>query len=131
MTDVTGTWMLVRAIAFDTDGNRIRDPYGAENVIGRLVLTKDGRMAATLGDARKSVPAGQVREYSAYSGNYAFDGKRLVTRVDCASDPARMGSDQVRDVRFDGDLMVLRPPPTKYLDIVEQRELYWRRISAE
>jgi Lipocalin-like domain len=42
------------------------------------------------------------REYSSYCGNYTYDGKKLVTRVDAASDPNRIGSDQVHGVRFDG-----------------------------
>jgi hypothetical protein len=36
---------------------------------------------------------------------------RLVTNVYAASDPTRIGSEQGRDVRFEGDWMVLRPPP--------------------
>jgi len=40
--------------------------------------------------------AGVRREYSSYCGNYTFDGTRLVTRVDAASDPSRIDSDQVQ-----------------------------------
>ncbi len=51
-------------------------------------------------------------------------------RVDAASDPARVGTDQVRDVRFDGKLMVLRPPLRPYgSKPAEQRELYWEKIA--
>jgi hypothetical protein len=38
-----------------------------------------------------------------------YDGEELVTRVDAASDPSRIGSDQVRGVRFEGENMVLIP----------------------
>jgi hypothetical protein len=59
-----------------------------------------------------------------------FDGKQLVTRVDAASDPSRIGSDQVRDVRFEEGLMVLRPPARSYGGAAEQRELYWEKIAG-
>ena len=63
-------------------------------------------------DGRRELPTGVSREYSSYCGNYSFDGTRLITRVDAASDPGRIGSDQVRGVRFEGDQMILSPPPS-------------------
>lgn len=128
MTNVTGTWRLVRAVARDANGNELPAPYGG-HPMGRVVLGADGRMMAMTGDGRRELPAGATREYSTYCGNYAFDGRQLVTRVDAASDPARVGTDQVRDVRFEGDLMVLRPPLRPYGGQPEQRELYWERIA--
>ncbi len=86
--------------------------------------------AGFLCDARASLPDGVAREYSSYCGNYTFDGKTLVTRVDAASDPARMGTDQVRDVATEGNLMVLRPPLRSYDGAPEeQRVLWWEKIS--
>jgi hypothetical protein len=128
MSAVTGTWRLVRAVARDADGRELPPPYGGHGM-GRVVLGADGRMMAVLCDARPTIPDGGRREYASYCGNYTFDGKRLVTRVDAASDPARIGSDQVRDVRFEDGLMVLRPPLRSYGGGAEQRELYWERIA--
>ena len=76
-------------------------------------------------------PPTRSRAYSSYCGNYTFDGTRLITRVDAASDPARIGSDQVREVSFDGDRMILRPPPRQGEAGEEYRELTWERIAAE
>jgi len=53
-------------------------------------------MMSVVCDGRKELPAGVSREYSSYCGNYTYDGEKLVTRVDAASDPSRIGSDQVR-----------------------------------
>ena len=128
MDSVTGTWRLVRATARATDGTALPEPYGGKPS-GRVVLGADGRMMAVTCDGRRSIPAGQTREYNSYCGNYTFDGKQLVTRVDASSDPSRIGSDQVRDVRFEGTLMVLRPPPRAYGGTAQQRELYWERIA--
>ena len=64
-------------------------------------------------------------------GRYTFDGDRLVTRVDGASDPSRIGSDQVRGVHFEGERMVLSPPPRQTGAGEEYRELTWERLSDE
>src|ERR1700722_13627380 len=130
MTSVTGTWRLVRAIARDSEGRELPVPYGGQGM-GRLALGADGRMAAVLCDARRAIPDNGKREYSSYCGNYSFDGTRLVTRVDAASDPARLGSDQVREVSFAGDRMILKPPPRQTEAGEEHRELTWERIAAE
>jgi hypothetical protein len=128
MTSVTGTWRLVRAVSRDGDGNTLPVPYGGRGE-GRVMFGADGRMMAVLCDSRREIPGGGKREYSSYCGNYTFDGKQLITRVDAASDPERLGSDQVRDVRFEDGLMVLRPPARAYGGPVEQRELYWEKIA--
>lgn len=128
--DIIGTWRLLRADAFDGDGKPQAPPYGGAPM-GRLMLTGDGRMMAMTGDGRMHVPDGEVREYNTYAGNYRFDGKQLITRVDCCSNPAYMGTDQVRDVSEESGLLVLRPPVRAYPDRApEQRVLYWERISA-
>lgn len=128
MTSIVGTWRLVRAVARDTAGKELPAPYGGQPM-GRVVLGADGRMAAVVCDGRRELPPGEVRDYSSYCGNYTFDGARLVTRVDAASDSSRIGSDQVREVRFEGSLMVLRPPPRAYAGGMAQRELYWEKIA--
>ena len=129
MTDVIGTWKMVRATAHDGSGKALPAPYGGQGM-GRLVLGADGRMMALLCDARREIPNGEKREYGGYCGNYTYDGKQLITRVDGAADPARMGSDQVRGVRFEDGLMVLRPPFRGYGGAAEQREIYWEKIAA-
>ena len=73
------------------------------------------------------LPAGVRREYRSYCGNYTYDDER----VDAASDPSRIGSDQVRGVRFEGERMVLIPPPRLTGESEEHREITWERIAAE
>ncbi len=129
MSSIIGTWRLVRVEAFDADGKLRPGAYGGAPA-GRVMFTSDGRMMAMTGDKRRDVQAGEVREYNTYAGNYTFDGKRLVTRVDCCSNPAYMGSEQVRDVSHEGGLMVLKPPyRSQFGRPAEQRVLYWERIS--
>src|SRR5271165_1686788 len=100
MPSIVGTWKLAHATARDAAGAALPAPYGG-NGIGRVTFTGAGRMMSVVCDGRQELPAGSAREYSSYSGNYICDGWRLVTRVDAASDPSRIGSDQVRGVRFE------------------------------
>jgi hypothetical protein len=130
MRSIVGTWKLVAAKARDRNGNALPDPYGGKPM-GRVTFNAEGRMMAVTCDGRPDLPQGAGREYSSYIGSYSFDGSRLVTRVDGASDPSRIGTDQVRGVRFDGERMVLSPPP-RQTDSGEQfRELNWERIATD
>lgn len=131
MDAIIGTWQLVRTSSRSSDGKDLPPPFGGEKAMGRVVLTREGRMMSVVVDGRTELPDGATREYSSYCGSYTFDGKQLITRVDAASDPARMGTDQVRDVRFENDQMVLRPPPRPYGTGEECREIHWRKISDE
>ncbi|MGE0766951.1 MAG: lipocalin-like domain-containing protein [Hyphomicrobiaceae bacterium] len=126
---ITGTWKLVRTKAEAEDGSAGRPPFGGEQVIGRLVLDPSGRMMGAIMDGRTEIPVGQTRERSFYSGRYTYDGKQLVTRVDTSIDQDRIGSDQVRDVSFEGEYMVLRPPLRRYQGRMERHTLWWIKIS--
>lgn len=126
---IVGTWRLVKGVSIDGDRAPMPPPYGGDKAMARLVLNADGRMIAVLCDGRVDIPPGEARDYTSYCGAYTFDGARLSTRVDAASDPARMGTDQVREVRFEGDLMVLRPPPRQRNGKTEHRELFWKKIA--
>ena len=110
MPSIIGTWRLVKAESHDPGGKPLPTPYGGKGM-GRVTFNAEGRMAAVVVDGRPTLPPGTPRDYSSYCGNYTFDGARLVTRVDAASDPSRIGSNQVRGVSFDGERMILRPPP--------------------
>lgn len=125
-----GIWRLAGATAVDANGNKREVPYGPRGM-GLVTLTADGRMMAVLVDGRTSLAEGAKREYSSYCGNYTFDGSTLTTIVDAASDPNRMGSAQVRKVRFEGpDRMILQPPITEVAGVKVTRELAWERLSA-
>ena len=130
MRSIVGTWKLVAAAARDRDGKPLPEPYGGKG-LGRVMFTADGRMMAVTCDGRTDLPPATERAYSSYIGSYRFDGARLVTRVDGASDPSRIGSDQVRGVRFEGEHMVLSPPPRPSAGGEEYRELTWERIAEE
>jgi hypothetical protein len=118
-------WRLVASRAWAGD-LALDAPYGA-HPIGQIAF-HNGRMLAALcnGDAEPRVQGG--RNYSSYGGPYTFDGSTLETLVDVASDPARIGSRQVRAVEMLGPQMLLRPPARLYGDQLQRRELVWERV---
>jgi Lipocalin-like domain len=126
---IVGTWRLAMTRAHDDAGNPMHAPYGPVPM-GMVMFSADGRMAAVLCDARPQLPASEEdREYSSYCGNYTFDGTTLVTRVDAASDRSRLGGDQVRRVRFDGERLVLMPAPRPWRGVMQHREMFFERIA--
>jgi hypothetical protein len=127
-TNVVGVWRLVGGATTDPSGRKIAVPYGPRGM-GLVSLTADGRMMAVLVDGRPTLPHGGKREYSSYCGNYTFDGSTLITTVDAALDPARLGGQQIRKVRFEGERMILVPPDREEGGIMLHRELTWERVS--
>jgi hypothetical protein len=128
-TSIIGTWRLAMTRAHDDAGKPMHAPYGA-HPMGVVMFSADGRMVAVLCDARAQLPLGEEeREYSSYCGHYTFDGTTLVTRVDAASDRSRLGSDQLRRVRFEGDRLVLMPPPRLWRGVMQHREMFFERIA--
>jgi hypothetical protein len=97
MPSIVGTWKLIRATARDAAGAAMPSPYGP-TIMGRVVFAADGRMMSVVCDGRPELPAGSSRAYSSYCGNYSFDGRQLITRVDAASDASRLAA--IRCVEF-------------------------------
>jgi hypothetical protein len=129
MKDITGTWRLVTTRGRTDMGKPMHSPYGP-NPMGLVEFHSNVRMIAVLCDGRPQLPDDETeREYNSYCGNYTFDGEILVTRVDAASDHRRLGGDEVRRVPFDGDRLVLLPPPLPWRGTTQHRELVWERIA--
>src|SRR6516164_6329722 len=124
MQSIVDTWKFLHATARDAAGAARPLPYGGKP-LGRVTFTADGRTMSVVCDGRKELPAGVRREYSSYCGNHTYDDERPVTQVDTASDPTRIGSDQVRGARFEGERMVFIPPPRGTGESEEHREITW------
>ena len=110
MKDIVGIWRLLEAPSRDQDGTPMAPSYGPKPM-GIVTFNAEGRMACVLIDGRAEVPQEEgAREYTSYCGRYTIEGSTLVTKVDAANDPSRM-VDQVRSFRFEGERLVLTPPP--------------------
>jgi len=137
-TRLVGTWRLVSYETMEPDGSRGR-PYG--DAVGRLEYDDCGNMAGQVmrpGRPRVEVGEGaaqQVRAaylgYIAYFGTYeiAADGERVVHHVEGALNPAWVGGDQTRTLRFEGERLVLTADVPKAGAIVTH-VLTWERSPA-
>ncbi len=130
MPTITGHWRLVSTRAWTADGTPAPETYGPIP-LGIVTLTAEGRMLAVLSDGRPTLPPGTKRAYRSYIGAYTFDGTTLHTVVDGADTPDWLGSDQIRAARFEGRLMILRPPPRMIDGREIHRELAWERLVPE
>ena len=127
MDAVEGMWRLVASLARDEQGQLLDPPYGS-HPMGQLMFAY-GRMLAVLCSHDAAPAAGGPRLYSSYGGPYTFDGTVLRTTVDVASDPARIGSVQMRTiVLLEANRIAVRPPPRSRADRAEWRELLWERV---
>ena len=49
----------------------------------------------------------------AYAGTYTVEGNKVTHHLDVASDEGRVGSDQVRFFRLEGDVLTITTAPNK------------------
>jgi hypothetical protein len=125
---IVGTWRLKSTMGRDDAGKLLPPPYGPL-AMGLVVFAADGRMMTVLCDGRKTLAAGEPRQFMSYAGNYTFDGTMLSTRVDASSDASRVGGDQVRTVTFSDSLMTLAPPRRMFAGQMQHQELVWERVE--
>lgn len=123
-----GMWKLVDITNRDADGNVIRSSYGPKKM-GVITFNDDHRMMVVISDGREKLPSDRPREYVSYAGRYRFDGETVVTTIDCTSVPRiKIGSDQVRPARIEGNRVTLTAPPADIEGVINYRELTWEKI---
>ena len=135
---LVGNWSLVSYVTEHPDGSRGK-PYG--DAVGRLSYDEHGHMAGqVMRPGRLEVAPGQwgtqeVRSayagYIAYFGTYEVnDACDTVTHhVEGALNPGWVNGDQVRRMRFDGDLLILSTDVPKGGALV-RHTLTWRKLGC-
>lgn len=133
---LVGHWALVSYEGIAEDGTRTL-PFG--EAAGRLSYTAAGQMEGQVmrpGRAPVSFIDGETRRiraaytgYIAYFGTYVVseNGDTVTHHVEGALNPAWVGGQQVRRMRFDGDLLVLQTDVRKGEQTI-RHELTWRRL---
>jgi hypothetical protein len=126
MESLVGTWRLVGEEAWDSAGER-RAPLMGARPMGLATFNAEGRMMAVLSDG--SAETAGKRAYVSYCGAYTFDGARLVTQVDGASEARFWEAAQVREASFADGILTLRPPPRVFDGVELRRALHWEKIG--
>ena len=121
-----GIWRLVAVRCADAEGRPIASQFDPAP-IGTVQFGAE-RMMAALGDSRPPA-AGETRFWVAYTGVWDLDGSVLSTRVDAAHPADRIGTDQVRQVRWEGARVVLQPPPRMVRGVMNHLELEWEKVG--
>lgn len=136
-TRLVGTWELVEFVSREPDG-RETAPFGA--AIGRLMYDAGGRMAGQImqpdrppvkrGADGPALAERAFNGYIAYYGTYSIDEFRQVVthRVTASLNPAVVGTEQVRRMRFDGDRLILEADFRTSRGTIVQR-LTWRKVG--
>jgi hypothetical protein len=111
-----GTWKLTSFVRQDVATGQTRPALG-EHPGGYIGYASDGRMYALFVAGDRVVPVGgqptdgeRVQLYNsmlAYAGTYTIAGDKVVHHIDTAWNNARLGSDQVRFFKIDGDRLTL------------------------
>ena len=121
-TNIVGTWSLQSWVAQDQETGAIVDVFGARPS-GYLIYTPGGRMTVNLSaEGRKplsgdrfSTPAEEraiaFSTSIAYSGTYTVQGDAVTHRVEIATFPNWVGTEQIRFVQVEGDTLTMKTPP--------------------
>jgi hypothetical protein len=139
--DITGTWKLLAWRRLE-EGKDIAYPLG-EDATGVLIYAPNGFMAVQMVAAdRPNIEStdalgGDVDErataYStclAYYGSYEIQGDSVVHRLEGSLYPNWSGTLQSRPFTYDGDVLVLRTPPSTGPDGTVVNEISWERETS-
>ena len=133
-----GVWSLL-SWEIKTEGGEVQYPFG-KNPVGTIVLTEDGHMSAHIMAAERdrfiqdAKMAGTTAEkasafdtYAAYSGRWRIEGNRLCTEVVTSLFPNMVGSIQERNVKFEGQDLLLYTDSSPLISEPSVAYLRWRR----
>ncbi len=135
---LTGTWKLISASSKTLNGEHSETPYGTDPT-GLLTYTEQGRVASVISyGGRKPLPitggtmeqqAEAFKSCLAYAGRYTLQGDKVTHHVEVSSIQNYVNRDLVRDIKFEGDRIVLATPPTSVNGKIQSVELTWQRLQ--
>ncbi|MYA59288.1 MAG: lipocalin-like domain-containing protein [Chloroflexi bacterium] len=132
-----GAWRLVTYEAHA--GDEVSYPLG-EDASGYIMYTPDGYMSVLIMAAgRPNFESDDIlggtdeekleaaRTFLSYGGRYEFLGDRVVHKIETASYPNRVGTEQTRFIQFKGDELLLTTPPMVIHGTSRSGRLRWER----
>jgi len=135
-----GTWRLLAAEREEL-ASGVKTPFLGENPTGFLHYMPDGRMLALITRAGRKKPAALVanateaealiRSMISYGARYECVGNEVHHHCDISWNESFTGTIQKRNVTFDGERMVLSPPPSPDPTdgTVSIRRLVWEKLT--
>jgi hypothetical protein len=114
--NIVGVWRLV-SVVYEDAQTKERTPVLGEHPKGRQIATAQGQWLALVTAEGRKVPqtdeerAQALRTMIAYTGRYRVEGGKVVTKVEAAWNEAWVGGEQVRSIRFEGELLFIESPP--------------------
>jgi hypothetical protein len=98
------------------------------------IVTADGRTPLATGSDPESIDyiqgsAALFHTVNAYAGTYVVAGSRITHKVLVASNPAWVGTEQVRQVACDNDVMTIDATITLAGKPATNVRLTWRRLE--
>jgi len=135
-----GTWTLVAAEREDLPSGK-KTAFLGENPRGFLHYMPDGRMLALITRAGRKKPAALVanaseaealiRSMISYGARYECLGNEVHHHCDISWNESFTGTIQKRNVTFDGEQMILSPPPSPDPTdgTISIRRLIWRKLK--
>ncbi len=137
--ELYGTYRLIGTTAKILDTGQV-EKYTDET--GYITYGRDGRMFALLVRGKRPKPeslekmtdqqrADLFRTVTAYSGRYTFDGKTVEHHVDISWNEVFTGMTLRREVRRDGDRIMLTTPasPRSKDGKMSVRTLIWEKVK--
>jgi hypothetical protein len=138
---LVGTWDLVSYTIMNEEGVKIAEPFGP-SPRGLLIYTKNGFMSGQLMSTsrpqwRSDLPRKASTEekaialdtYLSYCGTYEQQGDRVIHHVVTSLIPNWVGTDQIRLMQLDGNLLTLSVPPILGKGKTRRVQLIWRRTE--
>ena len=135
---LVGTWKLVSALSTTSAGEPSEVPYGPSPV-GFLTYTGDGRVSALISyGERKPLPFGggtqeeqavAFKTFLAYAGRYSVSGEKVTHYIEVSSIQNYVNKELVRNLKFQGDRIILTTPPTMVNGKIQTVELIWQRLQ--
>ena len=135
---LVGSWKLVSASSTTSKGERNDTPYGL-NPAGVLTYSEDGRVTSLISygerrllsiSSRTEEQAEAFNTFLAYSGRYTLGDDKVTHHIEISSIQNYVGKDLVRNIRLEGDQIVLITPPTMVNGKIQSVELTWQRLPV-
>jgi hypothetical protein len=108
--------------------------------VGFLTYTQDGRVTALISyGGRKSLSFGggtleeqaeAFKTFLAYAGRYTLGGDKVTHHIEISSIQNYVGKDLVRNIKFQGDQLILVTPPTPVNGKIQTVNLLWQRLRV-